>query len=50
MRTLNLELAAALLLVHPITLQQMAKAGKVPGAKIGRRWVFIECNYSPVSA
>jgi helix-turn-helix protein len=42
MRTLDLDEAAAWLKIHPNRLQERAKAGEIPGAKIGRRWVFIE--------
>ncbi|MBX3694213.1 MAG: helix-turn-helix domain-containing protein [Steroidobacteraceae bacterium] len=42
MKTLNLQQAAALLLIHPVTLQAKARAGEIPGAKPGRRWVFVE--------
>src|SRR4051812_17231129 len=39
--TLLLEEAAKHLGLHPVTLLQRAKAGKIPGAsKPGRRWVF----------
>jgi excisionase family DNA binding protein len=41
MGTLNLKQAAALLKIHPVTLQEKAKAGEIPGAKVGRAWVFI---------
>ena len=44
MKTLNLEEAAKFLHVHPITLQQKAKTGIIPGTKIGRRWVFIDVD------
>jgi len=44
MKTLNLEEAAKFLHVHHITLQQKAKAGIIPGTKIGRRWVFIDVD------
>jgi hypothetical protein len=39
--TLDLTEAAKLLKIHPVTLQIRAKAGKIPGCKIGRSWVFI---------
>jgi excisionase family DNA binding protein len=42
MRTLTLTEAAALLHMHPEEVRTRAKAGKLPGAKTGRRWVFIE--------
>ena len=38
--TIGLEEAAALLRCHPETARRMAKAGEIPGAKIGRSWVF----------
>ena len=42
MSTLNLAQAAALLKVHPKTLERFARAGKVPACKVGRAWVFVE--------
>jgi hypothetical protein len=42
MKTLNLSEAAAFLHMHPEELRTRAKRGVIPGAKIGRRWVFIE--------
>jgi excisionase family DNA binding protein len=42
MRTLDLDQAAKLLHLHPDTLQQRAKAGDIPAAKPGKRWVFVE--------
>ena len=44
MTTLNLKEAAALLKIHPVTLQDKARADEIPGAKIGRAWVFIEID------
>lgn len=44
MQTLTLEQAAGFLHVHPITLLRMAQAGKVPAAKPGKRWVFIDVD------
>ena len=41
MNTLDLQQAAELLKIHPVTLQSKAKAGEIPGAKIGRSWVFL---------
>ena len=41
MQTLNRIKAAKLLKIHPDTLAARAKAGIIPGAKIGRAWVFI---------
>ena len=42
MRTFNLLEAADFLHLHPEELRQRAKAGRIPGAKVGRSWVFLE--------
>ena len=42
MSTLDLAGAALLLKVHPKTLQQLARRGRVPACKVGRAWVFVE--------
>src|SRR5216684_6077040 len=44
MATLTLQQAAALLKIHPVTLQDKARAGEIPGTKVGRAWVFIEID------
>ncbi|WP_407663546.1 helix-turn-helix domain-containing protein [Methylomonas albis] len=44
MSTLDLQQAAELLRIHPVTLQSKAKAGEIPGAKIGKCWVFVEID------
>ena len=44
LRTLGLQEAAALVRLHKNTLQDMAKSGRIPGAKVGRRWLFIEAD------
>jgi hypothetical protein len=44
MNTLDLQQAAELLRIHPVTLQAKAKAGEIPGAKIGKCWVFVEVD------
>lgn len=41
MQTLGLKKAAAMVNLHPQTLRQMAIEGKAPGAKPGKKWVFI---------
>ena len=41
-RTLSLIECADFLNVHETTAQEMAKDGTLPGAKIGRSWVFLE--------
>ena len=40
--TLSIAEAAALLHVHPKTLQKLAHRGEIPACKIGRAWVFVE--------
>lgn len=42
MRTLDIEECAALLKVDRTTALHLAQNGEIPGAKIGRAWVFIE--------
>lgn len=42
MMTFTLLQAAAFLKVHPEELRQRAKAGLIPGAKVGRAWVFLD--------
>lgn len=42
MKTLNLQQAAKFLNLHPVTVQEKARAGIIPGAKPGKCWTFIE--------
>lgn len=42
MESMNLEEAANFLKLHPEELRRRAKAGKVPAAKIGKCWVFLQ--------
>lgn len=42
MVSLNLIEAAAFLRCHPEELRRRAKLGHIPGAKVGRSWVFLE--------
>jgi excisionase family DNA binding protein len=42
--TLNLEQAADLLKAEADTVMQLARSGKLPGAKIGKAWVFLRCD------
>lgn len=42
LRTLTLAETAALLKMHPQTLRRLAKQGRIPAAKPGRRWCFLE--------
>ena len=44
MKTLTREEAAELLHIHKDTVAQLAASGSLPGAKAGRRWVFIEMD------
>ncbi|WP_459906965.1 helix-turn-helix domain-containing protein [Caballeronia sp. HLA56] len=40
MNTIDLKQAAALLSAHPETVRLKAKAGELPGRKVGKRWIF----------
>lgn len=42
MKTLNLIEAAQFLKMHPEEVRRRAKSGIIPGAKLGKRWAFIE--------
>jgi excisionase family DNA binding protein len=42
--TLTLEEAARFLHLHPSTLEAKARSGDIPGAKLGKRWVFLEVD------
>lgn len=42
MKTYNLQETANFLKVHAETVSRLAKSGQLPGAKIGRAWVFLE--------
>lgn len=42
MKTLALKEAANFLKMHPEELRRRAKAGLIPGAKLGRAWVFLQ--------
>jgi len=42
MSTLDLRGAAALMNVHPRTVEAMARDGRLPAAKIGRAYVLME--------
>ncbi|RJX30890.1 MAG: DNA-binding protein [Oxalobacter sp.] len=44
MDTLTLQEAAAFLKIHPVTLLEKAHAGEIPGAKMGKRWVFVKVD------
>ena len=39
-RLLDSDEAAALLKIHPKTLQKMARAGQITGVQVGRLWRF----------
>ena len=43
-RTLSLDEAAAFLHMHPEEVRTRAKRGLIPGAKAGRRWIFLEID------
>lgn len=40
--TLNIEQASLFLGAHKETVRRMAARGELPGAKVGRKWTFIE--------
>jgi hypothetical protein len=40
--TLDLKQAATFLRMHPEEVRRRARMGLLPGAKAGKRWVFIE--------
>lgn len=42
--SLDLAAAAAFLGIHPDTLAERARAGIIPGAKIGRAWRFLAAD------
>ncbi|MBN8759492.1 MAG: helix-turn-helix domain-containing protein [Thiobacillus sp.] len=44
MKTLDLHAAAELLRIHPVTLRDKARLGEIPGAKIGKGWVFVDVD------
>src|SRR5579863_9173011 len=44
LRTLALDEAAVFLHMHPEEVRTRAKRGLIPGAKAGRRWVFLEID------
>ena len=41
-RTLDAREAAQLLHVHPQTVMSLARAGVIPGCRVGKAWVFVE--------
>lgn len=44
MNTLDLRQAADFLKIHPVTLRTKAGEGEIPGAKVGRSWVFLDID------
>ena len=42
MKTLTLKEAAELLKMHPQSLRTKVINGSIPGAKVGKSWVFLE--------
>ena len=44
LKTLTLEEAAAFLKLHPEEVRRRAKCGALPGAKTGKRWVFLDAD------
>jgi len=44
MKTLTLTEVATFLKLSPSALRAKAKAGIVPGRKVGKRWVFVDVH------
>ncbi|HEY8100172.1 MAG TPA: helix-turn-helix domain-containing protein [Burkholderiaceae bacterium] len=44
METLDTQQAAQFLHMHPVTLQGKARRGEIPGAKLGKQWVFLRLD------
>lgn len=44
MNTFTLRQAADFLKIHPVTLSIKAASGEILGAKVGKRWVFLEID------
>lgn len=44
MKTLDIEEAAEFLKISQYKAREMASAGKLPAAKIGKRWVFSQSD------
>ena len=44
MKPLILEQAAEFLHLHPVTVRDKARAGDLPAAKIGKRWLFLQVD------
>jgi len=42
--SLDLTEAAAFLGLHPDTLRERAAEGKIPGAKLGKEWRFLDVD------
>ena len=42
MESFDLKQAAAFLHLHPEELRRRARMGEIPGAKPGKRWVFLQ--------
>lgn len=42
--SLDLEEAGAFLGLHPDTVRERAAAGKIPGAKLGKEWRFLDVD------
>ncbi len=42
MTTLDLQGAASLMKIHPVTLGRMINDGRIPAARIGRAYVLME--------
>ena len=44
MQTLDLNEAALMLRIHPVTLLKKVRSGEIPAAKPGKRYVFLDLD------
>ena len=42
--TIDLDAAAGMLFMQPASVRKKAARGEIPGAKIGRSWIFIKSD------
>lgn len=44
MKFMGVDEAAACLRIHPSTLKAKTRTGEIPGAKLGKEWVFLDVD------
>lgn len=42
--TINLDAAAGMLFMQPASVRKKVARGEIPGAKVGRSWIFIKSD------